>query len=381
MRSRNKFISFLVLFFLVFGFASAQGPVFRVRLFDTDYSHYLQLMWNEASAAIYTLNFLVNGGSRSFMLYGNLTVESASLINQDLTTDAALVQFAKLGIGTATIPHGGVGLAKFAIDGTASSSAGPHIQTTVDTDDYPVLQFLSYAHDNMNISFDSYYDGAWKSSDAGSSFQITKQSDVLDIKYDDAAAGEAITWNSGIILNTSGGVGIGTATIPHGGVGVAKFAIEGTYASSAGPHVQFTTAEDDYPLLQILNHFHDEVYINFDAYYDYTSWKSSDAGSNFSIQKIDDTLRLQYDSGIAQGDVIIWNDGIVLSTAGIVSMPAVYAHDMTADTYRNLLINDSGELGYDSSPAPRPSEMWSYILSLEARIEQLESLLLREKSK
>ena len=68
MRSKNKFISFLVLFFLVFGFASAQGPAFKIRLFDTDYSNYLQLMWNENAAANYTLNFLVNAGDRSIDL-------------------------------------------------------------------------------------------------------------------------------------------------------------------------------------------------------------------------------------------------------------------------------------------------------------------------
>ncbi|MHC4389629.1 MAG: hypothetical protein ACYSX1_13625 [Planctomycetota bacterium] len=34
---------------------------------------------------------------------------------------------------------------------------------------------------------------------------------------------------------------------------------------------------------------------------------------------------------------------------GVVSMPAVYGHDMNLETIRDLWINDSGELGYDSS--------------------------------
>ena len=38
-------------------------------------------------------------------------------------------------------------------------------------------------------------------------------------------------------------------------------------------------------------------------------------------------------------------------TGGIVSLPATYANDMTGETYRPLLINNSGELGYDSSPS------------------------------
>ncbi|MCL5794951.1 MAG: hypothetical protein M1338_01160, partial [Patescibacteria group bacterium] len=51
--------------------------------------NYLNVVWNEDDTSDRTLNLLVNGGSRSFYLYGNLTVESASIVNQDLTTDAS----------------------------------------------------------------------------------------------------------------------------------------------------------------------------------------------------------------------------------------------------------------------------------------------------
>ena len=58
-------------------------------------------------------------------------------------------------------------------------------------------------------------------------------------------------------LTSAGKLGIGTAAVPHGGVGVAMLALEGANASAAGPHIQFTTASDDYPLMQIFNHQHD----------------------------------------------------------------------------------------------------------------------------
>lgn len=117
-----------------------------------------------------------------------------------------------LGIGTSTIPHGSVGAAKFAIDGANASVSGPHIQITTATDDYPVFQQLNWSHDNISLAFDAFYDGAWKSSDAGSSFLITKLNDKLEIRYDSGIAqGGDITWNSGIALDTSGQVGIGTA--------------------------------------------------------------------------------------------------------------------------------------------------------------------------
>ena len=117
--------------------------------------------------------------------------------------------------------------------------------------------------------------------------------------------------NKRVVIDKDGKVGFETATIPHGGIGYAKFAIEGANASSAGPHVQYTTATDDYPLFQQLNYAHDNIILNFDCYYDGVS-KSSDAGSNARIQKGGDKLSFQCDSGIAQGAAVTWNNGIVL---------------------------------------------------------------------
>jgi len=155
-----------------------------------------------------------------------------------------------------------------------------------------------------------------------------------------------------VLAHFTNKVGIGTTTIPHGGIGVAKFAIEGTDSNAAGPHVQFTTSINDYPLMGIFPWAHDSIAIFFDSYYD-GAYKSSDAGSSFALMKglslAGDTFGIMYDVA-AEGAAITWNDGIVLNTSGIVSMPAVYAHDMNGETYRNLLINDSGELGVDLTP-------------------------------
>ena len=120
-----------------------------------------------------------------------------------------------VGIGTSTVPHGGIGCAKFAIEGTLNSlSAGPHVQYTVSSDDYPVFQQLNYSHNNVLMYFDSYINAAGvdTSSYAGSNYGIFKSSDLFSIRYDSGiAAGAAITWNDGIVLNTSGNVGIGGA--------------------------------------------------------------------------------------------------------------------------------------------------------------------------
>ncbi len=57
-------------------------------LFDTNESNHLKMYWNENDTVNRVIALTVNGGNRTFALHGNLTVEAASIINQDVTTDA-----------------------------------------------------------------------------------------------------------------------------------------------------------------------------------------------------------------------------------------------------------------------------------------------------
>lgn len=116
-------------------------------------------------------------------------------------------------------------------------------------------------------------------------------------------------------------LGIGTTTIPHAAGSCAKFAIDGVNGDSSGPHIEVTTATDNYPLLQILNWEHDAVYISFDAYYSTAAtWKSSDAGSNFRIAKNADKFKIDYDSGIAAGSALTWDTALEISNAGVLTV-------------------------------------------------------------
>jgi hypothetical protein len=116
-----------------------------------------------------------------------------------------------IGIGTDTIPHGGIGWAKLALDGVDFDEDGPHVQATTDADDFPVMQYLHWGHDDMWISFDAYYDGAWKSSDSNGNFQIGKENGRFRIKWDTGIAqGGGVVWNQGIILDDNGRTGFGT---------------------------------------------------------------------------------------------------------------------------------------------------------------------------
>ena len=135
----------------------------------------------------------------------------------------------------------GYGYARLTIHGAPGSADGPHVQFTLTDSDYPVFQQFFYTHDNAALSFDAYFDDAWKSSDPTSNFQILKQADKLQFRYDSGIAqGGAVTWNDGIVLETDGHVGIGTAC-PS-----AKLEVVGSFAAN-GTNSTFVTFGDGDP--------------------------------------------------------------------------------------------------------------------------------------
>lgn len=120
-----------------------------------------------------------------------------------------------------------------------------------------------------------------------------------------------------ITIDSGENVGIGTTAIPHGGVGAAKLALDGGNQNfTTGPHVQFTTDADDYPVMQMLNYGHDNISINFDTYHDSVGWKSADAGSNFQIYKISDQLTVRSGSGVSAGSTISFTNSLALDPNG-----------------------------------------------------------------
>ena len=104
-------------------------------------------------------------------------------------------------------------------------------------------------------------------------------------------------------ITSSGKVGINTTTVPHGSVGHAMFAMDGANNDTDGPHVQYTTVADDYPIFQQLNWGHDNISLNFDMYYD-GSWRSSHSGSNYQIYKTTNQLQFWADNAITAGGTL-----------------------------------------------------------------------------
>jgi len=159
---------------------------------------------------------------------GNITIADGGTIGQaagplltfDDTNNYLEITGCKVGIGTNT--PGTPGYAKFHLKGTDSNATGPHMIFETDADAYPIIQILNWAHDNIAIGFDSYYDGTHRSSDAGSNLRLEKHGDLALFRYDSGVAqGAEITWNDAMVIDlTNGNTGIGITP-------KTKFTVEG----------------------------------------------------------------------------------------------------------------------------------------------------------
>ena len=147
-------------------------------------------------------------GTTDVSYFGSLGTQRASFGNNE-KWETITVDGGNVGIGT-TSPNN-----KLELYGTVSSATeGPHIRFTTTEDTYPNLQILPYYHDDVEIMFDSYWNGSYISSDLGSNAQISKGGDKLSFNYDsEVPKGAGISWNTGISMDlTNGNVGIGTTT-------------------------------------------------------------------------------------------------------------------------------------------------------------------------
>ena len=103
--------------------------------------------------------------------------------------------------------------------GTNAGIAGPHLTAYSAIDQYPLTQHLNWQHDNINLSFDGYFDGAaWRSSTSSSNFQINKGSTSLNFSYNTGVvAGSALTWNAAGSITTAGTLQWNKPTAPRAG--------------------------------------------------------------------------------------------------------------------------------------------------------------------
>jgi hypothetical protein len=127
-----------------------------------------------------------------------------------------------------------------------------------------------------------------------------------------------------------------------------KLAVVGTVSSDTdGPHVNYYVSNDlVYPVLQNLNFAHDNINFAFDAYLD-TTWKSSDAGSNFLMAKSSDTFGIFYNAGTALGNTLTWTIATKIDSTGKFYSIPTYNNGVSGG--RDVYVQSSGQFSYNTS--------------------------------
>ena len=115
-----------------------------------------------------------------------------------------------MGIGTSNP------VTKLTLYGTDSSTLfGPHANFYTNTDNFPLMQLLPYAHNSVNVGLDTYWSNNWFSSTSNGNFLLSKGTNSFNILCSsNIAAGTSISLLTTAMSITSGGsVGIGTSNI------------------------------------------------------------------------------------------------------------------------------------------------------------------------
>lgn len=170
--------------------------------------------------------------------FGIITAFSLGAIAIGQTTPANPI-WAANATGDA-IGRGGVGNAKLCLDGLNGSLGGPHVQYTTTVDNFPLRQDLNFGHNNINIAFDGYYNGAWRAAHTSRPYGIYKLSDALQISGAAAvpvAAGNVWTVDAAFFFRYQGsGAAAGTAAMELGASNVTANRRIVLYSGGANDH-------------------------------------------------------------------------------------------------------------------------------------------------
>lgn len=127
--------------------------------------------------------------------------------------------------------------------------------------------------------------------------------------------------------------------------GLSRLEIYGINSSATAPALKLVGDDDVYPVYQVIGWTHDSINIGFDAYFDASDWRSSDVGSNFLVQKFGNSYKILYAAAITAGNVITWNDGIEISSTGVVTIAGtttLETIDAGVADYDKFLVSDGG---------------------------------------
>ena len=174
---------------------------------------------------------------------------------------------------------------RLVLEGPSNSAYGAHWAAYVKGDPlYPLYQQRNNKHDDVSMSFDSYWTGSnWQSSSGSGNFQIKKYDGrLLFHSACNVYAGQPLDqhWYVAMSINSNSFVGMGTSNATH------RLTMRSPAGTVLGPHVAYYIDEDPvHPLVQQLHWNHDEITYGFDCYWDSNNWVSSSPTGNVQVKK------------------------------------------------------------------------------------------------
>ena len=190
---------------------------------------------------------------------------------------------------------------RLTISGTSNDDKGPHIAFYTDDDsNYPLYQQYNVEHDNINQSYDQFYDGSnWISCHNFGNFRISKSNHQLIVFSScNINTGTVISTNNpSLVINNDGLLGIGTSNCSF------KISISGSSNSVKGPHITCYTDDDvNYPLFQQTNIEHGLISTNYDLFWDGSNYISSSYIANYQIIKNGDSFSFRVAKNVLPGN-------------------------------------------------------------------------------
>jgi hypothetical protein len=177
--------------------SSTNGPHIAVYTSaDTTYPIFQQLNWAHNNigqlydayyngTAYYssstTSNYLIYKYNDIFQINYNNGATKGSAIPNLLTNQAiAINNVGQSCFGSAPTSTGAYRAMIYGTANSSSASAGAHFQIVTSTDNYPIYHIAGIDHNNINLTFDGYFDGTtYRSSSTNGVFQLTKASNQL----------------------------------------------------------------------------------------------------------------------------------------------------------------------------------------------------------
>ena len=274
------------------------------------------------------------------------TTLGSSVVNSSLTSVGALNS------GSITSGFGSIDVGTSDIDGgviTAASQVIIGSGTPLSWGAEEAIQFGSKsgitgtgANDEINILYNSYFDGAnYKYSSTALANRINFGSGGISALYaTSGTAGSNISWSTAATITTTGNF------IVENNIGV----------NTSSPQQPLDISGVSGTNIRISSTKNDGSWTPGTTEYGGIEWYSADvSGPGAGIRASIDIVE-----GSSSGEEPQMVFSVASSTTnevermridhnGVVIVPFVYSHDMNGETYRDLLINSSGELGYDSS--------------------------------